>query len=164
MLKQKENIRQRKEVFHIVESEVVGATGSVIKKSHITQFNIGNYFGLSNSLHLFRINISKKQLLDKLLILLKVVVEYAFGMHIGYAVGWIIGLYVGQFYVEHFEPVYFEDLSRLDYWRLAPYMFARNSAMIGVVVGMISIAVVNSFARGHGEGPASSDKVMQFLG
>jgi NhaP-type Na+/H+ or K+/H+ antiporter len=73
-----------------------------------------------------------------------VVVEYAFGMHIGYAIGWVIGLYVGHFYVEHFEPVYLDDLSQLSYWRLAPYIFARNGAMIGVVVGMIAIAVINN--------------------
>ena len=86
-------------------------------------------------------------MLDKLLIFIKVVVEYAFGTHIGYAIGWVIGLYVGHSYVEHFEPVYLEDLSQLSYWRLAPYIFARNGAVIGVALGMIAIAVINNFSH-----------------
>jgi hypothetical protein len=73
-----------------------------------------------------------------------VVVEYAFGMQIGYVFGWIIGLYVGHSYVTYFEPVYLYDLSRLSYWRLAPSIFAQNGALIGVVVGMIAIAIINN--------------------
>ena len=72
------------------------------------------------------------------------VVEYAFGIHLGYAIGWAIGLYAGHFYVEHFGPVYFIDLSQLSYWNSAPDIFARNVAMIGVAVGMIAIAVINN--------------------
>ena len=82
--------------------------------------------------------------MDKLLGILKVVVEYAFGMHIGYAIGWAIGLYAGYTYVEHFEPVYFDDLSELASWRLAPFIFARNGTFIGVVVGMIAIAIIKN--------------------
>jgi uncharacterized membrane protein YGL010W len=93
---------------------------------------------------LFWINISKEEFLDKLLIFIEVVLEYAFGIHIGYAIGWVIGLYVGHSYVERFEPVYLNYLSQLSYWRLAPYIFTRNGAMIGVAVGMIAIAVINN--------------------
>jgi len=64
-------------------------------------------------------------------------------MHIGYAIGWVIGLYVGHFYVERFEPVYLYDLSQFSYWRLAPYTFAQNVAVIGVVAGIIAITVIN---------------------
>ena len=71
------------------------------------------------------------------------VVEYAFGIHLGYAIGWVTGLYAGHFYVEHFGPVYL-DLSQLSYWNSAPSIFARNAAMIGVAVGMIAIAVINN--------------------
>jgi len=92
---------------------------------------------------LFRIDISRKQFLDKLLFLVEVIVEYAFGMHIGYFIGWVTGLYVGHFYVERFEPVYLYDLSQFSYWRLVPYIFARNAAMIGVAAGMIAIAVID---------------------
>jgi NhaP-type Na+/H+ or K+/H+ antiporter len=126
--------------------------------------NIDKRFDLSNSLRLFRVNISKKQLLDRLSIFLKALVEYAFGMHIGYAIGWVLGLYVGHFYVEYFEPVYFDDLSELNYWRLAPYIFARSSAVIGVVVGVISVAVINSLVLGYSEEPDNSDRIARFPG
>jgi hypothetical protein len=116
--------------------------GVEVKESYIKQFDI------SNSLHSFRINTSKEQFLDKLLIFIKVVVEYALGTHIGYALGWVIGLYVGHSYVEHFEPVYLDDLSQLSgllsHWRTAPYIFARNGAVIGVAAGMIAIALIHN--------------------
>jgi hypothetical protein len=112
--------------------------GAEVKESYIKQFDAGN------SLHSFWINISKEQLLDKLLAFIEVVVEYALGTHIGYALGWVIALYVGHSYVEHFEPVYLDDLSQLSYWRTAPYIFARNGALIGVAVGMIVIALIHS--------------------
>ncbi|MDT8300370.1 MAG: hypothetical protein RQ760_02730 [Sedimentisphaerales bacterium] len=87
-------------------------------------------------------------MLDKLFIFIEVVVEYVCGIHIGYAIGWLIGLYVGNAYVEHFEPVYLDDLSQLSSllsrWRLEPYIFARNGAMIGVAVVMVAIALVHN--------------------
>jgi hypothetical protein len=104
-------------------------------------------FSYDEHLHLYKVRISKKRLFDKLLGIVKVVVEYAFGMHIGYAMGWVIGLFAGYTYVEHFEPVYMEDLSNISYWRLAPYVFARNGAFIGVALGMIAIAIINSKAH-----------------
>jgi len=105
-------------------------------------------FHTVNHLHSLWINISKEQLLDKLLFLVRVIVEYAFGMYIGYAIGWIIGLYTGHCYVKHFEPVYIEDLSQisnmLSYWRSMPYIFAQYGAMIGVAIGIIAIAIINN--------------------
>ena len=86
----------------------------------------------------------KRQLLDELLIFIKWIAEYAFGVHIGFFIGWATGLYVGHFYVEQFEPVYMDDLSQLSYWRLAPDMFAKNGAMIGIAAGIIAIAIINS--------------------
>ncbi|MHC4173045.1 MAG: hypothetical protein ACYTBX_06465 [Planctomycetota bacterium] len=97
-----------------------------------------------NSLHSFWINISKNKLLDKLLFFIKAVVEYAFGMQIGFAVGWLIGLCVGKSFVGHFEPVYLDDLSQLSYWRSMPYGFARNGAIIGLAVGVIVITTINN--------------------
>jgi hypothetical protein len=65
-------------------------------------------------------------------------------MQIGYVLGWIIGLYVGHYYIEYFEPVYMYDLSQLSFWRLLPSIFAQSGAFIGVVLGMIAIAIVNN--------------------
>jgi len=113
-------------------------------QSYTGSCNLKGHFDTNESLFLFRDNISKEQLLDKLLYFVKAVVEYAFGIHIGYAIGWIIGLCVGHSYVGHFEPVYFDDLSQLSYWRLLPYGVAGNSAMIGVAVGVIAIVIINN--------------------
>ncbi len=116
--------------------------GVEVKESYIKQFEI------SSPLQSFWINTSKERLLDKLLIFIEVVFEYVCGIHVGYAIGWLIGLYVGNTYVEHFEPVYLEDLSKLSsllsHWRLAPYIFARNGAMIGVAVCMMAIALLHN--------------------
>ena len=90
----------------------------------------------------FRISVGR--FLDRLLFFVKIFAEYALGIHIGYAIGWLIGLWIGHTYVKHFEPVYLEDLSRLSYWRLAPNIFAKNGAMIGIAAGAIAIAILNS--------------------
>jgi len=101
-----------------------------------------------NSLYSLWISFSKEQLLDKLLIFIRAVVEPALGMHIGYVIGWLIGLYAGHSYVEHFEPVNLDDLSQLSshlsYWGSMPYIFARHGALIGVAVGVIAIAIINN--------------------
>jgi hypothetical protein len=95
----------------------------------------------SNSL---LINISIWQLLDRLLFFIKPVVEYVFGMHIGFAFGWLVGLYAGHSFVKHFEPVYLDDLSQLSFWTAAPNMFARYGALTGLIVGAIAILIIDS--------------------
>lgn len=80
---------------------------------------------------------------DKLLFLFESVVDYAFGIFMGYTLGWLAGLWVGLTYVEHYRPVYFETISLLSRWRLMPYEFAKNGAVIGVVAGIIAIKIIN---------------------
>lgn len=82
-------------------------------------------------------------MLDELLILIKSIAEYALGVHVGYFLGWATGLYVGHFYVDHFEPVYMKDFSQLSYWRALPNLFAQNGAWIGLAAGMIAIVIMN---------------------
>ena len=101
-------------------------------------------FNTGNTLHLLSVNVSIEKFLDKLLFTLKWIIEYTFGMHIGLGIGWMLGLCVGKVYVEHLEPVYFDDLNQLSHWRLLPYEFAKNAAIIGVVVGVIVIAIINT--------------------
>lgn len=84
-----------------------------------------------------------ERLLDKLLFFVKPAVEYIFGMHIGIAFGWLIGLWAGHSYVEHFEPPYLDDFSRLSYWREAPDIFAEHGALIGLAIGVIVIDIIN---------------------
>jgi hypothetical protein len=96
--------------------------------------------GCSNSLP---INISIWRLLDRLLFFIKPVAEYALGMHIGFAFGWLFGLVAGHIYVRHFEPVYLDDLNQLSYWTAAPNVFAEYGALTGLIIGVISIVIIN---------------------
>jgi hypothetical protein len=96
--------------------------------------------GCSNSLP---INISIWRLLDRLLFFIKPVAEYALGMHIGFAFGCLFGLVAGHIYVRHFEPVYLDDLNRLSYWTAIPNVFARYGALAGLIIGVISIVIIN---------------------
>ena len=91
-----------------------------------------------------RDNILKRRLFNRLLFFFKTIVEYAFGMHMGFAIGWLTGWGVGHTYVKYFKPVYIDDLSQLFHWRLMPYDFAGIGAAIGVVVGVIAISLINS--------------------
>jgi len=95
----------------------------------------------SNSLW---INIPIWQLLDRLLFFIRPIVEYALGMHIGFAFGWLFGLAAGHYYVNHFEPVYLDDLSQLSFWKAAPNMFAKCGALAGLIIGVIAIFIINS--------------------
>jgi hypothetical protein len=82
-------------------------------------------------------------ILDKFLFLIEPVMDYAFGIFMGYILGWLAGLRAGFIYVEHYEPVYFETISLLSKWRLMPYEFAKNGAVIGIVAGIIAITIIN---------------------
>jgi len=115
-------------------AEAVG----MMEKSDVGSDNAGS------SSHSPSIDFPRVPLFDRLLFFLKAIVEYAFGVHIGIAAGWLFGWYAGNVYVEHFEPVYFSDLNELRLWKLMPYDFARNGAVIGVVAGAIAIAIINS--------------------
>ena len=123
---------------------LVIAIGSRIMESYAESFGVKEQFDTSSSFHSLWNNVSKEQLLDKLLFFVKAVVEYAFGIYIGYAIGWLIGICVGHSYVEHFEPVYLDDLGQLSYWWLLPYGFARNVAITGSIMGAIAIAIINN--------------------
>jgi len=113
-------------------------TIGLVKRFNTDSFNTDNswYFRLRSIL--------PELLLNRFLFFIKPIVEYAFGIHIGFAIGWPLGLYAGDVYVEHFKPVYFFDLNKLQQWELMPYEFARNGAVIGAVIGVITIAIINS--------------------
>lgn len=113
-------------------------------ESYVKSINATKECEPDNSSCSFRINAQIEQLLDKLLIFVKPAVEYIFGMHIGFALGWLTGLCVGHCYVKYFEPVYLNDLSRLTYWREVPFLFARHGALTGLAIGVIVIALINS--------------------
>jgi hypothetical protein len=99
--------------------------------------------GKNYSANSLRVNILTGQLLDRLLFFIKPIAEYAFGMHIGFAFGWLIGLCAGYFYVNHFEPLYFNDINELAFWTAAPQLFARYGAITGLVIGILAIQIIN---------------------
>ena len=87
---------------------------------------------------------SNVSLLDRLLLFVGSIVEYAFGAHMGFAAGWLVGLYLGTVYVKHFEPVYFSDYSGLDeifYWSTLHYDFAYFGRIVGIPIGAILILI-----------------------
>jgi len=112
--------------------------------SYVESVGMMKKFDARNSLHSLGINILAERFFDRLLFFIKTIVEYALGMHIGYAVGWILGWYTGNVYAENFEPLHFRDLNVFWKWELVPYEFARNGAIIGVVVGAMVIAIINN--------------------
>lgn len=105
----------------------------------ITKQSGKDYFANS-----FRVNILTGQLLDRLLFVIKPIAEYAFGMHIGFAFGWLIGLCVGKSYVNHFEPLYLNDLNEFAFLTAAPQIFARYGAITGLIIGILAIQIINN--------------------
>ena len=142
--------------------------------SYAKSFGVKKQFDANNSIHSLWDIVSRSQLFDHLLFCLKAVLEYAFGIHMGYAIGWIIGLYAGHCYMKHFEPVYIDDLSQvssmLSYWKSVPYTFAQYGAMIGGAIGIIAIAVINNKLLNqrvttlYKEGITNSNDIAQLLG
>lgn len=117
--------------------------GDIVKHSHQMRSCSRNYS------HSTDVYVSIVAVLDRLLFAVRGIVEYAFGMHIGFAIGWLLGLWTGNIYTEECEPVYFSGWSELRRWELMPYEFAGCGAIIGVIVGAIVIAVVNSRSSSH---------------
>jgi len=142
--------------------------------TYAKSFGVKKQFGAHNSIHSIRDIVSRSQLFDHLLFFLKEVLEYAFGMNIGYVIGWFMGLYIGNSYIKYFEPVYLDDLSKLSsflsYWRSVPYIFAQYGAMIGVAIGIIAIAIINNKLLNqrvitlYKEGITNSNDIAQLLG
>ena len=78
-----------------------------------------------------------------MLFLIKPIAEYALGIHIGFAFGWLIGLFAGHLFVNQFEPSYLHNLRQLSFWRQAPGMFAKHGALAGVGIGVSAITIIN---------------------
>jgi hypothetical protein len=129
--------------------------------------------GENNSLVARRLQPSKWQacgMLDKVLLLIAVVVEYLFVMHIGVVIGWLIGLWVGNIYFDHFSPEDYSKAFVLTKQGLIPYTFTENGEIIGIFVSIIVLAVINKrlfikeVAGLYAEGVTSSDEVARRLG
>ena len=77
--------------------------------------------------------------IDKLLFLIEAILEYALMMHIGAAVGYVVGKCAGYIYAGHCQPDFSPELIT-QLWLtpyLAPYRFAVYGATIGACFGMM---------------------------
>ena len=112
----------------------------VIKELTTTPYNSENAFRL--------LTFQTRQFLALLLFLTKTVVEYCVGVYIGAAVGWVLGWHAGNYYAERFNGPYYCNFSELvqiiTQLSQIPYEFARNGKLIGAVIGIITIAIINS--------------------
>lgn len=107
------------------------------------RINLGSH-NISNFSHLTSIDVPTVPFIDRVLFFIKPIVEYGFGVYMGFVVGWLLGLYAGNICAEQFKPVYFSDLTEVRQWMLMPYDFARCTAFIGTIAGVIIIAIINS--------------------
>lgn len=109
-------------------------------------------------------------MLDKALLQIAVVVEYLFVMHIGVVIGWLIGLWAGNVYFDHFSPEDYSKAFMLTKQGVIPYAFTKNGAIIGILASIIALAVINrrlflrEIASFYAEGVTSSDEVARRLG
>lgn len=103
----------------------------------------GNLHHVSNSSDLASIVNLRALFFDRLLSFIKPIVEYTFGVYMGFAVGWPIGLLVGNVCSEHCRPVYFSGFNEIKLWQLLPYDFARYGGIIGSILGVIVVAIIN---------------------
>ena len=92
-----------------------------------------------------------KWFIDKLLSLIETVLEYAFMMHIGAAVGYVGGKCLGYIYMEDCQPIFSPELST--HLLLTPYRFAVYGAIIGAIFGMMVMTVlrIRQYVRAHNE-------------
>ena len=89
-------------------------------------------------------SIGRGYLLDRILYFVQIAVGYGFGIHVGLAVGWLFGRYVGGIYVEHCEPVHLSDLNEIMHWYMMPWTFARAGAIVGVLAGLLAIRIAET--------------------
>lgn len=95
------------------------------------------------SLHLPNVGAYIHWLLNGMLVFIKAALEYALGIHVGAAVGYTSGLYVGNFYVEYFKPIYLSDLDEITRWLALPYIFVVYGVIVGAVIGSVVISIIN---------------------
>ena len=107
------------------------------------KIDVGSY-NSGETPHLISVSIPVKVWLNRFLDLVDRILEYYLGMIVGTVAGWLIGLGVGKFYVEYYEPVYMNNLTKFYHWISIPYEFARNGAIIGLVTGVIVITIINN--------------------
>lgn len=81
-------------------------------------------------------------LTKRFLRVLRAGLEYCFGIHIGAALGWIIGFCIGHLYANNFTPIHFDDPGQIRHYYLAQWTFSKAGILFGAVTGLIVIAML----------------------
>jgi hypothetical protein len=71
-------------------------------------------------------------------------------MLIGAIIGSVLAWYIGSFYVERHQPVYFSAYSSIDdisAWHAKPAEFAANGRAPGAIAGIAVLAAIHSRSR-----------------
>jgi hypothetical protein len=97
----------------------------------------------SNCKHLSRVDASKGRFLDRFLFCAKPIAEYAFGIHMGFAAGWLLGVFAGSIYAEYSPPEDFCKVCTVSQWGVIAHEFVINGAVLGVVTGVIGVSIIN---------------------
>ena len=79
---------------------------------------------------------------DKILNYIALTVVLCFGAHVGAFAGWVSGWFLGCICRDYFKPVYFSDFDSVCWCQLGPYKFAKIGLVVGIVSGMILIAIL----------------------
>jgi hypothetical protein len=96
-------------------------------------------------IHIQPINISriKESLSRWSLILIKTILEYGFGAHLGSAVGYITGLAIGHHYINVTNCSTFINIESFHCSIEFPFLLGICGAVIGLIPGMFWVAGVN---------------------
>lgn len=84
-------------------------------------------------------------LFDLFLSSVDTIAQFCVVIAINTAVGWLFGFYVGQIYVEHYQPVYLSQysiLTEISEWSSMPFSFAIMGAYIGANIGAITALII----------------------
>jgi hypothetical protein len=81
-------------------------------------------------------------IITRVLILLKSVVLYGFGIYIAAAAGCLSGSWAGNTYFQYFQPVHTDDFSQLSNRKFLLYSFARYGMGIGMILGMTATSLI----------------------
>ncbi len=89
------------------------------------------------------LNRFKDSLMDWSLILLKAIIEYGFGAHLGAALGYIAGLIIGHHYLNFTNCNTLLSIECFQCSIELPFLLAVCGAIIGLIPGMLCVAAIN---------------------
>jgi len=80
---------------------------------------------------------STGQLLQRLFRLVIKTLEYALGIHVGAAIGYLCGKCIGIIYIRYFDPVSIAEINSTKQLWGTQYIFSISGLLIGSIAGII---------------------------